>query len=488
MSDKNLKEVDSTETKLDPRIKPPINFAATIKVPVEEIKMITSSLQKEKEDEYERDYNNKVFNLRLTRFFLLSTFAFFALFFIGINSSFLIKKIIMFASLGGCVISFILFMIFLIKYFSKKTIKLPGKVWFFNSISGLLCVCCVAGLTILYGPFSGFRDWLITTAMGTMTHQYLCKIFYSDKTIASVLDDNFIEDTEEEPDTSLVIVPEEVMDDDPNWTEYERAMFEGHTKSEIYRMIKFTVRGQRAFLAVIYDPANLRVECAEKVMHKGEYVTSMAQRTNALVAINGGRFYDPGHQSNGGIPSGVTISNGKIISNRSYSSPMGVIAITNDNKLALYKNKSAKQLVKLGVRDAVTSKPFLIINGKALYTKGNGGYGYDARTAIGQRADGVMLLLVVEANDSRTNGASMKELTKVFQDYGAINAAALDGGTSSVMVEKGLLISDPINTPFVHQTRKIATSFIVTEPSFNALTGIDGEETFEEENIDGLDE
>ena len=163
-------------------------------------------------------------------------------------------------------------------------------------------------------------------------------------------------------------------------------------------------------------------------------------------------------------------------------------AITNDNKLALYKNKSAKQLVKLGVRDAVTSKPFLIINGKALYTKGNGGYGYDARTAIGQRADGVMLLLVVEANDSRTNGASMKELTKVFQDYGAINAAALDGGTSSVMVEKGLLISDPINTPFVHQTRKIATSFIVTEPSFNALTGIDGEETFEEENFDGLNE
>ena len=49
----------------------------------------------------------------------------------------------------------------------------------------------------------------------------------------------------------------------------------------IYRMIKFTVRGQRAFLAVIYDPANLRVECAEKVMHKGEYVTSMAQRTKA---------------------------------------------------------------------------------------------------------------------------------------------------------------------------------------------------------------
>ena len=191
----------------------------------------------------------------------------------------------------------------------------------------------------------------------------------------------------------------------------------------------------------------------------------MAKRTNALIAINGGRFYDPNHWSNGGIPDGVTIMNNKIISDREYTGSYGVIGINKDNKLVLYKNKNAKKILSLGVRDAVTSKPFLIVNGKARYTKGNGGYGYAARTAIGQRADGTMLLLVVETNDARTIGASMTDLTKIFTNYGAVNAAALDGGTSSVLVEKGKMINDPINDPFVHETRKIATGFIVTRPN-----------------------
>ena len=100
-----------------------------------------------------------------------------------------------------------------------------------------------------------------------------------------------------------------------------------------------------------------------------------------------------------------------------------------------------------------------------MYTSGNGGYGFAARTAIGQRADGTMLLLVVECNDARTIGASMKDLTTIFTNYGAVNAAALDGGTSSVLVENGKMINDPINDPFVHETRKIPTGFIVTRPN-----------------------
>ena len=38
-------------------------------------------------------------------------------------------------------------------------------------------------LFLLYGPYNGFRNWLITTAMTTMNHQYLAKMFYSNKTI-----------------------------------------------------------------------------------------------------------------------------------------------------------------------------------------------------------------------------------------------------------------------------------------------------------------
>ena len=39
---------------------------------------------------------------------------------------------------------------------------------------------------LLYGPYNGFRDWLITTSMTTMTHQWIAHLFYDDDTINAV--------------------------------------------------------------------------------------------------------------------------------------------------------------------------------------------------------------------------------------------------------------------------------------------------------------
>ena len=410
-------------------------------------------------------YKKKLFFLRISRFAVIMLFTFFVLFYIGLNSDYLIKGIIKYICLTLGIISLVFLILFLVKYFKFKGIKLKKRRHFMNALTSLYCICSIAFLFILYGPYNGFREWLITTAMGTMTHHYLCEIFYNENTIKEVQNSNYIEDNGEETDDTLIAEIDETIKDETKWTKYEKELFNKHTADEIYRKIEFKVRGQRAFLIAVYDPANVSVVCSKNIMKRGEYLVSMAKRTNALIAINGGRFYDPNHWSNGGIPDGVTIMNNKIISDREYTGSYGVIGINKDNKLVLYKNKNAKKILSLGVRDAVTSKPFLIVNGKARYTKGNGGYGYAARTAIGQRADGTMLLLVVETNDARTIGASMTDLTKIFTNYGAVNAAALDGGTSSVLVEKGKMINDPINDPFVHETRKIATGFIVTRPN-----------------------
>ena len=409
------------------------------------------------------NYKKKMFSLRISRLAIILLFSFFVLFYIGLNSDYLVKSFIKYICLVLCVLCLIVFVIFIIKYINIKNVKLRAKRYIMNVLTILYCICCIAFLVILYGPYNGFREWLITTAMGTMTHHYLCEIFYSEDEINKVLSSNYIEDTLEETDT--ISIAEEFIKEETEWTEYEKKLFENHTTDEIYRKIEFKVRGQRAWIIAIYDPKNVSVVCSKNIMHRGEMLVSMAKRTKALIAVNGGRFYDPNHWSNGGIPNGVTIMKGKIISDRDYKSPFGVIGINNDNQLVLYKNKKAKEILNLGVRDAVTSKPFLIVNGKAMYTSGNGGYGFAARTAIGQRPDGTILLLVVECNDARTIGASMKDLTTIFTNYGAINAAALDGGTSSVLVENGKMINDPINDPFVHETRKIPTGFIVTRPN-----------------------
>lgn len=129
----------------------------------------------------------------------------------------------------------------------------------------------------------------------------------------------------------------------------------------------------------------------------------------------------------------------------------------------LRKSVDAKNLINEGIRDAVTMGPFLIVNGKPSIVKGNGGWGIAARTAIGQRKDGIVLFLVVDSNISRTKGATLKDLLDIMQRYGAVNASNLDGGTSSVMVENGEMINDPIDSAGRHRTRGIPTIFKVVE-------------------------
>lgn len=76
--------------------------------------------------------------------------------------------------------------------------------------------------------------------------------------------------------------------------------------------------------------------------------------------------------------------------------------------------------------------PFLIINGEPQDVDGVGG-GLNPRTAIGQRADGAILLLVVDGRQATSLGASFSDLQDIMLQYGAVNASAMDGGTSTQM-------------------------------------------------------
>ena len=187
---------------------------------------------------------------------------------------------------------------------------------------------------------------------------------------------------------------------------------------------------------------------------------NMAEENDAVVAINGGGFYDPNYNSSGGIPQGIVIKDGKVVTNRTYTKTGGIIGFTNDNKLVLGK-MTASEALAMGVRDAVTFGPFLIVNGTPSFIKGNGGWGTAPRTAIGQRKDGIVLFLVIDGRTITRPGADMVDLTEIMTNYGAYNAANLDGGTSCGLVVEGELINDPINSDGQHMTRPIATGFIV---------------------------
>lgn len=319
-----------------------------------------------------------------------------------------------------------------------------------------------SGLFLLYGPYSGFRDFWITTAMTTMSHRYLAELFYSEKTIQEVLEKNRVIEPEGQTDTSLIEIYDNTSTQTIYKDEYDKQVLE-HEEGAIYKYFKVEGYSFDAYMAVIYDPSKISVVVTKYMGSTGQYLVDMAKENNAIVAINGGGFIDINGESNGGEPRGIIIKDGKIIqSSRNRDKAGGVIGFTNDNKLFL-GDVSAEQAVAAGVRDAVEFGPFLVVNGQSSFIKGNGGYGIHPRTAIGQRKDGIVLFLVVDGRRVDSIGAGVKDLADIMLKYGAYNAANLDGGNSSVLVINNKIMNRPINWFDQEQTRPIATGFIVKE-------------------------
>ena len=346
---------------------------------------------------------------------------------------------------------------------SKKKSKL--KLWQ-KILVGVVCLFLLIGSSfafLLYGPYPNFREWLITTAMTTMNHQYLAKWFYSDKTIDKVLKKNYVKESGEGTNTDLVSFVDYSNSKVLYKNKYEKEILTKDKDNDLYKLININEGSMRGYLVVIYDPSKVKMETASTMGSKGEMLVDISKRTDSVVAMNASGFIDPNYNSNGGRPYGVVIKDSKIVSNLEKANVGGgIVGFTNENVLILGK-MSGDEALKKGVRDAMEFGPYLIVNGTPSFIKGNGGWGTAPRSAIAQRQDGIVLFLVMDGRDYShgVDGVGMVELTELLMRYGAYNASNLDGGTSSGLVIKGELINKPVNGSGENRTREIPDAWVV---------------------------
>lgn len=321
----------------------------------------------------------------------------------------------------------------------------------------------VAGFSVLlflfYGPWDGFRNFWITSAMTTMNHQYLATWLYSDETIQKVLANNQIVEIDEVSDSNSIKI-RKYSAKTIYKNEYEKAVLTRDPGNDLYKVIPVSGTSYQGFLVAVYDPSRISVATTKYLGKYGESITTVAKRENAIIAMNAGGFYDPDWNSNGALPHGTVISNGKVVSD--YEDARvggGFICFTKENKLILGKMTKEEALAK-GCRDAVEFGPYLIVNGKSSFIKGNGGWGIAPRTAIGQRKDGIVLMLVINGRIPSSIGADLVDLTEIMENYGAYNAANLDGGSSLELVINQKIVNTPV-AGGVNGLRDMPTFWIV---------------------------
>ncbi len=341
----------------------------------------------------------------------------------------------------------------------KKKKNIVKKI--FITLAILIVIGASSLGILLYGPYSGFRDWLITTAMTTMTHQWIAYLFYDQATIDAVMANNKVDEIQEDTDTNAIVVG--VQEEKTYENEYEKAILEKNNPNDTYKIIEISGKGYSGYLAAIYDPSKIHTLVTSKMGSSGQYLTTMAKNNKAVVAINGGGFDDPNYSSNAANPLGITYSKGKLMTSYYYAGAGGIIGFDTNDKLVLSSKCTEQSAKALKIRDAVTCGPFLIVNGKASGVVGNGGWGTAPRTAIGQRKDGIVLFLVVDGRTVKRPGADMDDLIEIMQNYGAYNAANLDGGTSTAMTVNYELINDPVDSSGAHRTRFVSTGFGLIE-------------------------
>lgn len=348
----------------------------------------------------------------------------------------------------------------MVKKFKVKKMNKKKKILL--CVGSTFLIFVFSFLFLLYGPYAGFRNFWITTSMTTMSHQYLAKWFYSDETIEKVLAMNEVIESRENTNTKLVRIKKYGKNMKVYKNKYEEQILKKEEGNDLYKVIEISGNSYKGYLVAIYDPSKVSLATSRYIGTRGEAITTVAKNENAVIAINGGGFYDPDWNSNGGMPHGVVISKGKLIGDyRKASVGGGIVGFNKENKLVLGRY-SAEEALKKGIRDCVEFGPYLIVNGKSSFVKGNGGWGIAPRTAIGQRADGIVLFLIINGRIPSSIGADMSDLTEVMENYGAVNAANMDGGSSTELVIKNEIINKPVAAG-KNGLRDLPTFWIVKE-------------------------
>ena len=307
----------------------------------------------------------------------------------------------------------------------------------------ILFTACTFPFILLYGPFEKSKSTYVGAAMTSMSHQYLAKWFLSDEKIAQILGQNSTETTDETTNASQIEIPK-VKD-------------ETIESYEIADNPKY-----KGYYLVIKDSTRVKIGYTSKLKVEGETTSQIAENNDAVAAINGGGFTDQSSEQKwtgtGGLPIGLIMSGGEVKYNDlGENGEADLLAITKEGVMIVGKY-SVEKLQELGVQEALSFGPSLVINGKMTPMSGDGGWGIAPRTVIGQRKDGAIILLVIDGRGASSLGATLKEAQEVIFKLGAYNAMNLDGGKSTTMYYGGDIINTPSNSM---GERSIPTAIIV---------------------------
>jgi len=317
--------------------------------------------------------------------------------------------------------------------------------------------------------FPHVQQTFVTTILETGQLKFLASWFLSPEEIQAIVDQNSMKELNAEINTDLIQSGSfgSVGTDGMGTADDETADI------EIVEVAGSTYTGT---MMIVKDPSRVSLATIYPWREYGVTLETLVTSNDAIAGINGGLYNST--DNTGGAPYGVIVSNGEIQHNKPQEyKGLVLVGFTEDHILQIVdisemNSEDVENLVaEMKIRDAVTFQEEasdvnnhfvqLIINNEAREMNGAGS-GLNPRTAIGQRADGAVLLFVTDGRGKSGHlGASSGDLIEVMQEFEAVNAANLDGGSSSCMYYDGEYLMSSVTFYYSNSSWRLPAGFIV---------------------------
>lgn len=380
-------------------------------------------------------------------------------------------------------------------------------------------IIALLGLTVFY-PFivystnalvTELRTLWISTAMETMTHQWLATAFFPKDMVTDVVEarkqmfesQKDIQSVWKEEELPVVQEPEKPLTEKekfyqmfdeldqesaetffaehPRYIEngYENINLDWCEKKEdtgivtkqgdkvvainaqkdlaIVELTRKSALGEyTGYLAIVKDPSRVELGlCKGMGKRAGQRMPDLAEYNGAILGINASGFIDNGEAAEGGTPYGYVKKDGEKLQG-AFGHGYKIIGFDEEHRFLIGDTTTAEKMV-----DAVEFGPAFIVNGKKMDELDKIG-SLQPRTAIGQREDKSVLMLVVDGRyQGGSTGCRGVDCRDILWDYGAVQACNLDGGSSSVMYYQGRVINSPTTSTGNQDGRRLPNGFMV---------------------------
>ena len=342
----------------------------------------------------------------------------------------------------------------------KKALNVIGKIFSFLGVTlGMIFIALVLTITLIcHGPSESAKELFATTILETGQLKFLANVFLSKEELQEIVDKNSLQDMDAEVDENLINT-------------------DGNKEKELIEIHNVSGDGFEGTMMVVNDPAKISLATTYPWSEYGKELGVIVDEAGAIAGVNGGIYYSSGNK--GGRPYGVTVSNGEIQDITLGWSGLYLIGFDENNLLRIISlegmNKSAveKMVKEEKIRDAISFQEEssdannhfvkLIINGEKRELSGKGS-GQNPRTAIGQRKDGSVLILVTDGRGKNGHlGATASDLIEIMAEYGAVNAANIDGGSSSSLYYNKKYLRTSVTFYYTKSSWRLPTAFVVKD-------------------------